>query len=93
MDSYLIYYLWFSVKIDKETHTVLVDEHIDDITIDDLQDQLPSHQPRYVIYSYKMIHDDRVSYPMCFIYLTPRDSQVIILSITNLALFWFINHS
>lgn len=71
------FYFLILVKIDKETHTVLVDEYIDEISIEDLQEQLPSHQPRFVIYSYKMIHDDsRISYPMCFIYLTPRDSQV-----------------
>lgn len=23
-----------------------------------------------------MIHDDRISYPLCFIFYTPRDSQV-----------------
>lgn len=54
-----------------------IDEQIEDITIDDLQEQLPDHQPRYIIFSYKMIHDDqRVSYPMCFIFYTPRDSQI-----------------
>lgn len=41
-----------------------------------LQEQLPSHQPRFIVYSYKMVHDDRVSYPMCFIFFTPRDSMV-----------------
>nr|CAD7592245.1 unnamed protein product [Timema genevievae] len=35
------------------------------------------HQPRYVVYSYRMAHQDgRVSFPMCFIYYTPRDSQI-----------------
>lgn len=35
------------------------------------------HQPRYIVYSYKMVHDDnRISYPMCFIFYTPRDSQM-----------------
>lgn len=30
-----------------------------------------------LINSYKMIHEDqRVSYPMCFIFYTPRDSQM-----------------
>lgn len=45
--------------------------------LEELCEQLPSHQPRYIIYSYKMIHDDqRVSIPMVFIYFTPRDSQI-----------------
>lgn len=65
------------MKIDREKQTVILDEQIDEITLEELSDQLPSHQPRYIIYSYKMIHDDqRVSYPMCFIYYTPRDSQI-----------------
>lgn len=41
-----------------------------------LQELLPSHQPRFIVYSYKMIHDDRVSFPLCFIFYTPRDSMV-----------------
>jgi hypothetical protein len=50
-----------------------VDELLEDISVDDLRESLPSHQPRYVIYSYKMEHNDgRISYPMCFIYITPR---------------------
>lgn len=45
--------------------------------MEDLREQLPSHQPRYIVYSYKMVHDDaRVSFPMVFIYFTPRDSQI-----------------
>lgn len=39
-------------------------------------EELPGHQPRYVVLSYKMVHDEddgRVSYPLCFIFITPRD--------------------
>uniref|UniRef100_A0A182MAE9 ADF-H domain-containing protein n=1 Tax=Anopheles culicifacies TaxID=139723 RepID=A0A182MAE9_9DIPT len=55
----------------------IIDELLDDVAIEELQEQLPSHQPRYIIYSYKMVHDDsRISYPMCFIFYTPRDSQM-----------------
>lgn len=63
--------------MDREKQLVCIDEHFDDIKIDDLQEELPGHQPRYIVYSYKMVHDDqRVSYPMCFIFYTPRDSQM-----------------
>jgi len=41
-----------------------------------LQEILPSHQPRFIVYAYKMIHNDRISYPLCFIFYTPRDSKV-----------------
>lgn len=66
----------FSVKIDREKQEVIVDELINDISVDELQEQLPGHQPRFVIYQYKMIHADRVSYPLSFIFFSPRDSQV-----------------
>lgn len=47
------------------------------ITIDELQEALPSHQPRYIILSYKHVHDDgRISFPLCFIYYTPQDSHM-----------------
>ncbi|XP_075152454.1 glia maturation factor [Haematobia irritans] len=65
------------LKVDREKQLVVIDDAIDDISVEDLQEQLPGHQPRYVIYTYKMIHDDsRISYPMCFIFYTPRDSQI-----------------
>lgn len=66
------------MKVDRDKQAVVVDEFYEDITIEDLKDEVAEHQPRYIIYTYKMIHDDqRVSYPMCFIFYTPRDSQVI----------------
>ncbi|KAL5279899.1 GMFG family protein [Megaselia abdita] len=65
------------LKIDREKQIVILDEFLDDISVEELQETLPGHQPRYVIYTYKMIHEDgRISYPMCFIYYTPRDSQM-----------------
>lgn len=65
------------MKIDREKQLVLVEEFFDDISLESLQELLPSHQPRYVIYSYRMVHlDDRVSYPLCFIFYTPRDSKM-----------------
>lgn len=65
------------MKIDREKQLVILDEEYDDITLDELSEMMSGHQPRFIIYSYKMIHDDqRISYPMCFIFYTPRDSQV-----------------
>lgn len=65
------------MKIDREKQLVILDEEYDDITLDELSETMSGHQPRFIIYSYKMIHDDqRISYPMCFIFYTPRDSQV-----------------
>lgn len=65
------------LKVDRERQKICIDELLEDIKIDELQESLPGHQPRYIVYSYKMEHaDGRLSYPMCFIYYTPRDSQI-----------------
>lgn len=53
------FFFLFQVKVDREKQSVVLDEFIDDISVDELQDTLPGHQPRYVIYTYKMVHDDQ----------------------------------
>ncbi|CAH0556654.1 unnamed protein product [Brassicogethes aeneus] len=64
------------LKVDRETQKIILDEQLEDISIEDLQEALPGHQPRYIVLSYKQEHNDgRVSYPLCFIYFTPRDSH------------------
>jgi len=64
------------LKVDREKQIIVIDEHLEEVSVEELQEQLPSHQPRFIVYSYKMVHDDRVSYPMCFIFYTPRDSMM-----------------
>ncbi|XP_043474687.1 glia maturation factor beta [Leptopilina heterotoma] len=65
------------LKVDKEKQKVCIDEFVEDIQMEEVQDLIPAHQPRYIVYSYKMEHSDgRVSYPMCFIFYTPRDIQM-----------------
>ncbi|KAM4642666.1 glia maturation factor gamma [Discoglossus pictus] len=60
------------MKIDKEKQLVILEEEFEDISPDDLQDELPERQPRFLVYSYKYIHGDgRVSYPLCFIFSSP----------------------
>lgn len=62
--------------MDREKHEIVVDEKLENIGIDELQESLQSHQPRYVILSYRQEHKDgRISYPLCFIFFTPRDSH------------------
>lgn len=73
------FYCWhfFVVKVDRDKQIIVVDEYLEDVSIADLQELLPGHQPRYIVYTYRMVHDDsRVSHPMCFIFYTPRDSHV-----------------
>jgi len=46
--------------------------------VDDLRESLPGHQPRFAVYRYRTEHaDGRVSYPMCFIYITPRGRKLL----------------
>nr|XP_022901911.1 glia maturation factor beta [Onthophagus taurus] len=64
------------LKVDREKHEVIVDEKLENTTIDEVKESLPDHQPRYVILSYKREHKDgRISYPLCFVFYTPRDSH------------------
>lgn len=60
------------VKINKELFSVEEDKTMDDVTLEDLADELPDTQPRYVILSYKYeTTEGRVSYPLVFLYWTP----------------------
>ncbi|KAF5279892.1 hypothetical protein FQR65_LT15162 [Abscondita terminalis] len=64
------------LKVDREKQEILIDDIMEGVEITDLQEALPGHQPRYIIISYKRNHDDgRVSFPLCFIFYTPRDSH------------------
>ncbi|XP_044750887.1 glia maturation factor beta [Coccinella septempunctata] len=64
------------LKVDRERQQIIIDEKLENTTIEELQDTLRSHQPRYIVLSYRREHEDgRVSYPLCFIYFTPRDSH------------------
>ena len=66
------------MKVDKESLTVVLDELLeDDLTVDELRESLPESQPRFLLYSYVMSHDDgRTSYPLCFIFSTPSGCKM-----------------
>ncbi|XP_053621847.1 glia maturation factor beta [Plodia interpunctella] len=65
------------LKVNREKQMLEVDEELEDVQLEELQDVLPSHQPRFIAYSYKMEHSDgRTSFPLCFIYYTPRDAHM-----------------
>ncbi|KAJ8414679.1 hypothetical protein AAFF_G00038810 [Aldrovandia affinis] len=63
------------MKIDREKQMVILEEEFEDISLDDLKNELPERQPRYPSHScifYKYVHaDGRVSYPLCFIFSSP----------------------
>ncbi|XP_030762938.1 glia maturation factor gamma [Sitophilus oryzae] len=64
------------LKVDREKQQIIIDEEFENISIEDLQENLPGHQPRFIILSYKQEHKDgRTSFPLCFIFFTPRDSH------------------
>jgi hypothetical protein len=46
---------------------------LQDVSLEDVAAELPERQPRYCAYSYAYKHDDgRVSYPLCFIFVSPE---------------------
>ena len=67
----------FYSKVDTDTKTIVLDELLEDLeSLEDLTDALPDHQPRFVVYTCCLTHSDgRASYPMCFIFFSPRDCK------------------
>ncbi len=65
------------LKIDPVSKELKMDgELMEDVSLEDLRDELPEHQPRFILYSFPYIHaDSRVSYPLCLIFSTPRESK------------------
>lgn len=62
------------MKINKDKLCVEIDEEVPDITLDDLQEYLPESVPRFILYEYEYTHTDgRTSYPLVFIYYSPRE--------------------
>ncbi|KAH3853175.1 glia maturation factor beta-like [Dreissena polymorpha] len=60
------------LKVDIASMTVVLDEEYEDTNIEDVQSELPEHQPRFLVISYVYNHGDgRISYPLCFIYISP----------------------
>lgn len=61
------------MKIEKKKRTIILDEEYEDCSVEDVRDELPDSQPRFIIYSYCYQHDDgRKSYPLCFIFVSPQ---------------------
>ena len=61
------------MKIVPADQTVIVEEELDVEDLEDLKNNIIDTQPRYVLLSWKINHSDgRISYPMAFIFVTPR---------------------
>lgn len=64
------------MKIDIDKKLLVCEDVLDDISAEDLREELPERQPRFVVYSFRLDHsDNRVSYPMCLLFSTPRDCK------------------
>ncbi|KAI8321449.1 glia maturation factor beta [Martensiomyces pterosporus] len=63
----------YIAKINRKSHLVVPDESYESISIEDLVDELPDDEPRYVVISYRLeFSDGRVSYPLVYIYYCPE---------------------
>lgn len=64
------------MKIDRESHALECEQQLNDCSVDELKDELPSNQPRFVLLSWSKKHDDgRLSFPLLFIYYCPTGSS------------------
>ncbi|XP_042194197.1 glia maturation factor beta [Callorhinchus milii] len=64
------------MKIDEKRQLVVLDEEHENISPDELRNELPERAPRFVAYSYSYAHSDgRTSYPLCFIHSNPADCK------------------
>jgi len=55
---------------------VVEDKLFDDISIENLVEQLPENSPRYIVLSYELNHKDgRRSYPLVLLYYSPASTK------------------
>ncbi|XP_027711045.1 glia maturation factor gamma isoform X2 [Vombatus ursinus] len=60
------------MKVDKDRQLVVMEEEFQNISPEELRNELPERQPRFIVYSYKWLHEDgRVSFPLCLIFSSP----------------------
>jgi len=64
------------MKVDRAKLMVRLEEELEDVDVDDLREALPTSQPRFLAYGFKLVHNDgRISYPICFVYSSPQDCK------------------
>ncbi|OWF50376.1 Glia maturation factor gamma [Mizuhopecten yessoensis] len=65
------------LKINAETDEVEMETELEDCSLEEIQEEICEHQPRYIIISYKYAHDDgRLSYPFFFVFYSPRGCNI-----------------
>ncbi|TGZ69537.1 hypothetical protein CRM22_003690 [Opisthorchis felineus] len=61
------------LKIDRKSLLIEQENFVEDIPLDNLVDELPSHEPRYVLVIYRYEKElGRVVYPYCMVFSTPE---------------------
>jgi len=80
------------VKIDRNKHIMEEVEQFDDISLEDLAEELPANQPRYVLLSYEQHFDDgRKSFPLILINWIPTTCETGALTLHASAILDFEN--
>lgn len=60
------------LKIDSAKQLITLDQKLEDCDPDEIRDELPTQQPRYIVISYVHVHDDgRLSYPLYLVFYSP----------------------
>lgn len=80
------------IKINKAKLIMEEVEQFDNITVEELAEELPENSPRYVVLSYELIHNDgRKSFPLVLINWSPSSSETGMLTLHASALLNFQN--
>ncbi|KAF8212039.1 hypothetical protein K438DRAFT_1662675 [Mycena galopus ATCC 62051] len=78
------------IKINKAKLIMEEVEQFDNITIEELAEELPENSPRYVLLSYQLEHKDgRKSFPLVLINWAPTSSEIGMLTLHASALLDF----
>lgn len=80
----------FIIKINKSKLVMEKIEQFDEISIDELAEELPENAPRYVVLSHELNHPDgRKSYPLVLVNWAPTSSETSLLTLHASALLDF----
>ncbi|KAF5373855.1 hypothetical protein D9758_000671 [Tetrapyrgos nigripes] len=78
------------IKINKQKLIMEEVEQFDNISIEELAEELPENSPRYVVLSYELNHPDgRKSFPLALINWAPTSSEISLLTLHASALLDF----
>ncbi|KIM79737.1 hypothetical protein PILCRDRAFT_823294 [Piloderma croceum F 1598] len=78
------------VKINKQKLIMEEVEEFEEISLEDLAEELPENSPRYVVLSYELNHSDgRKSFPLVLINWAPTSSEIGMMTLHASALFDF----